>query len=375
MDFQTFLDLPVIDGHIHFSYPVLADSLSGLVETMRLKRVNLVATPDAELGNHNPALIHYKLFHPDRAFLCGAVNYLSVLVAPNRAPQELRDQVLALKAAGFDGLKLLESKPMVRKVLGIPLDSPVYEGMWAAVEELGLPVVWHVADPEEFWDPKRVPDWAVTQGWFYGDGTYPTLEGLYQEVQNILTRHPALQVILAHFFFLSEHLHHAADFLDAHPNARFDLTPGSEMFFNFSRQPQQARDFFLRYRERLIFGSDIGASAILQLPPGGLDRPESLGRAWVVRRFLECDGEVVLPAAVGHWARGGERIEGIALPPDVLAEIYSTNFERLFGLAPVPLVRASALELLERLAAAVDAKAGRLVESPARQVARELRAI
>ena len=230
---------------------------------LRLKKINLVSTPDPAFGNHNPALIHYKLAHPEQTFICGALDYLSALAAPEQAPQAIGHQIQSMKAAGFDGVKLLESKPMVRKLLKIPLDGPVYEPMWAQIENLGLPVVWHVADPQEFWDPKRCPDWARSNGWFYGDGTYPSLDTLYSEVEHILTRHPELKVILAHFFFLSEHFDQAADFLDAHPNACFDLTPGSEMFYNFSRHPQRSRDFFMQYSRRLIFGSDIGASAIL----------------------------------------------------------------------------------------------------------------
>jgi hypothetical protein len=375
MDFNDFSDLPIIDGHIHLSHPVLSASLARLAGELHYRRINLVATPDPALGNHNPALIHYKLRHPEQAFINGSMDYLAALAAPERAGQSLADQVRALKASGFDGLKLLESKPMVRKMLGIALDSPVYTGMWAAVAELSLPVVWHVGDPEEFWDRERCPAWAVSNGWYYGEGGYPSLENLYDEVDLILGRHTDLKVILAHFYFLSEHLERAADFLDAHPNACFDLTPGSEMFFNFSRQLQKTRDFFLRYQDRLIFGSDIGASAILTIPPDGLNRDESMGRAWVVRRFLESSGEFTLPRAMGHWMRGGEHLEGIDLPREVIEKVYFRNFERIYGAEPVRLDQSEALKLVECLTNSIDASAGRLVESPARQVARELRMI
>jgi predicted TIM-barrel fold metal-dependent hydrolase len=370
MDFNTFSTLAIIDGHIHFTHPVLSDSLVQLAGEMNLKRVNLVAIPDQALGNHNPALIHYKRIYPDRTYICGGPDYLSALAAPEQAPQVLADQIRALHAAGFDGIKLLESKPMVRKILGIPLDGPVYAPMWANIEALGLPIVWHVADPQEFWDPQRCPSWAYKNDWFYGDGTYPTLETLYGEVDHILARHPGLKVILAHFFFLSEDLQRAADFLDAHPNVCFDLTPGSEMFFNFSEQPQAARDFFLRYADRLIYGTDIGASEILQISAGGIPRDESLGRAWVVRQFLESEGNYTLPTGVAHWARSGQHLEGIKLPDAVLSKIYAGNFERLFGLQPVPLNPDGAQVVLERLAFAIDQAAGHPVDSPARMVAR-----
>jgi predicted TIM-barrel fold metal-dependent hydrolase len=262
----------------------------------------------------------------------------------------------------------------VRKLLGIPFDGPEYAGMWAALEEQGFPVVFHVADPEEFWDAERCPDWARTQGWFYGNGTYPLKEDLYAEVDHVLQRHPRLKIIFAHFYFLSADLQRAAEFLDAHPSVCFDLTPGVEMYLNFGQNLAAARDFFFKYADRLVYGTDIGASAIDQDPTQELDRPESLGRAWVVRRFLESDGPFSAPEGVGHWlGMDEEGFHGIALPLDVLEKIYHANFERVFGPAPAPLNRDAALAELERMAAVIDVRAGgEPVDSPARRVVRRL---
>ena len=373
LDFSPFAATPVVDGHIHFPHPELMDGLVALMDHMGLRRANLVATPDLQTISQNPALIHFKAHHPQRAYVCGALDYTQLWVEGERGPQALADQITTLRAIGFDGLKLVEGKPMVRKLLGLPFDGPEYAGMWAALEEQGLPVVFHVADPEEFWDAGLCPDWARAQGWFYGDGTYPGKEELYAEVDRVLARHPGLKIILAHFYFLSADLERAGQFLDAHPHVCFDLTPGVEMYLNFARDLDAARDFFLRYAGRLIYGTDIGASVVQSDPGQGLDPAESLGRAWVVRRFLESDEPFAAPEGVGHWlgmdARG---FHGIALPPDVLDEIYHANFERVFGSAPARLNRDGALAELERMAHVIDARAGQPVASPARRVARRL---
>jgi predicted TIM-barrel fold metal-dependent hydrolase len=375
MDFTPFANLPILDGHIHFPHPALVDDLLDLSQSMGVRRMNLVSTPDLDGANHNPALIRFKLHAPEKAYCCGALDYFSVLAAPERARQAMAEQVLTLKAAGFDGLKILESKPMVRKIIGLPFDGPAYAEMWSLVEDLGLPIVWHVADPESFWDGALCPDWARQAGWFYGDGTHPSKEQLYAEVDHVLERHPNLKIIFAHFYFLSADLERAAAFLEGHPHVYFDLTPGSEMYFNFSLQPEMARSFFIQFQDRLIYGTDIGASAIGQVDLKAFDRPESLGRAWFVRRFLEHEGAFSLPPGVSHWASTGMHLEGLALPLAVLEKIYFRNFEALFGTTPAALSRPEALALLERLAAVIDARVGEPAESPARQVARELSAI
>jgi len=375
MDFSHFADVPIVDGHIHFPHPDLMDSLVAVMERTHVARANLVAVPDLQTVNQNPALIHFKAHHPQRVYISGALDYTQMWADPAHAPQALASQVATLKAIGFDGLKLVEGKPAVRKLVGLRFDGPEYAGMWAALQEQGFPVVFHVADPEEFWDAEHCPDWARTRGWFYGDGAYILKEDLYAEVERVLERRPSLRVIFAHFYFLSADLVRAGDFLDAHPNVCLDLTPGVEMYINFAHNLEATRAFFVKYQERLVYGTDVGAGSVQRDPSQGLDWTDSLGRSWVVRNFLETGEPFTAPEGMGHWlGMDASGFHGVALPPDVLHKIYHANFERLFGPAPAQLKRDAALAELERQAAAIDARDGAPVESPARQVAQELSA-
>ena len=43
-------------------------------------------------------------------------------------------------------MKLLASKPTVRKRLGVPVDGPYFAEFFPVCEALGLPLLWHVAD-------------------------------------------------------------------------------------------------------------------------------------------------------------------------------------------------------------------------------------
>jgi predicted TIM-barrel fold metal-dependent hydrolase len=371
-----FADISVTDGHIHFPRPSLMDDVLGVMDTAGIARVNLVAVPDLQMVNHNPALIHFKAHHPTRVYISGALDYTQVLANPSHAAEILAAQIARLKAIGFDALKLVEGKPMVHKMIPFAFDGPEYAGMWTALEEQNLPVVFHVADPEEFWDDEHCPDWARAHGWFYGDGSYPSKEDLYAEIARTLERYSGLRIVFAHFYFLSADLRRAGEFLDAHPNVYFDLTPGVEMYLNFARDVDATRDFFIAYQDRLIYGTDIGASAIDYDPAQGLDVVESLGRAWIVRSFLEADEAYGAPEGIGHGlGMDADEFHGIALPRVVLEKIYRTNFEALFGLAPVPLNRDAALAELERIANVIDAQAGAPVDGPARQVVAQLRAL
>jgi predicted TIM-barrel fold metal-dependent hydrolase len=371
MDFDTLRNLPVLDAHIHLPFPSLSEDLEKLTYEMGIDRVNLVSTPDVDTVNHNAAVLYYKSLHPTVTFICGGLDHFLPQMNPSQMPAAFAQQVVDMHDAGFDGLKLLESKPIARKMIDIPLDGPVYAPMWAEVERLGVPVVWHVADPEEFWDVEKCPAWVKNAEWFYGDGTYPLKETLYKEVEAVVDRHPQLKVILAHFFFLSADLPRAAAFLDAHPHVCFDLTPGSEMLFNFNLNLDASRKFFLRYQDRLIFGTDTGASAVGK-PHQPLNREETLGRTYFLRSFLEKLGRLEIPEGVAHWRRPGQELHGLGLNEEVLEKIYWSNFEGLFGHSPVSLNVEKAAALLTTQADFMDKRAGAPVETSARQIAKKL---
>ncbi len=252
---------------------------------------------------------------------------------------------------------MLNGKPNYRKASGLALDSVIYDDYLARLEETHLPVLWHVNDPEEFWDPDQAPEWAKGPGWLY-DETFPSKESIYGECERVLERHPKLNVILAHFYFLSDDLPRAGALLDRYPNLCFDLAPGIEMLHNFSKRPDEAREFFLRYRDRIVFGTDFG--------PGGL-----ASRIWVVRNFLESDETFHVPMDEPlFWPDHRTMIRGIALPAEALVPIYADNFRRLVGGPPRPLNPGRAVGELNRLAVLQDAIGAR--PNTARRVATAL---
>jgi predicted TIM-barrel fold metal-dependent hydrolase len=318
MEFR-FADLPIIDSHVHFVHPERLEELLDLMDSVPCQRFNLVCIPNPDGTTHNLAALYFRERHPERVYLSGALDYRPVLVDPASGPTALAGQISLLKAQGFNGLKLIEGKPQVRKLLPHRLDGPLYAEMWAAVEQAGFPVVFHVNDPDEFWDPECCPDWARQSGWDYSDGSYPTKEELYTEVDNILSRHPTLKITFAHFYFLSLDLERAGRFLDAHPSICFDLAPHLDMYRDFSRQPEAARAFFLRYQDRLLYGTDTDTRALARGPEGNVFM-RSL--PLLIRSFLEREGEFSLPDGKSH--------HGLALPTEALEKIYHANFERIY---------------------------------------------
>ena len=301
----------VIDGHVHLYTATALPAFRAYLENAGLKALSLASVGCRAGGcaaEQNLLALALKAREPS-FYAYGSVLYPS-LPAPctPEGQWDFRSQAGLLIRAGFDGVKLLESKPGYRKKIGLPLDAPAYDGFFSYLESEQIPVLWHVADPETFWDAGKAPRFAVENGWVYTDGTFPTKQSLYDEVYTVLGRHPRLRVTFAHFFFLSMFLKEARHLLDTYPNVSLDLTPGIEMYENFSLDPKEWREFFIAYKDRLLLGTDNDD----QTPPDdAVDTVEN------ILRFLSTND------AFTFWK---SPVQGLGLPSDAVRAIACDNF-------------------------------------------------
>jgi predicted TIM-barrel fold metal-dependent hydrolase len=348
MDLSKFKEMPVVDCHVHFWDYGHEGDMMRIKEACRFNRINVLSTFDRTKVNQNPECIYLKAMHPGSFYAFGGLDYSSIFSGSKRADPALVKQVDNMIEIGLDGVKMVEGKPTERKLIPIRFDDDFYKDYFHHLESLGFPLLFHVNDPEEFWDPQKAPSWAKEQGWFY-DSSYPTKEQLYAEVERVLDACPNLKVIFAHFYFVSADLEMASSFLERHRNACLDLTPGIEMYYNFSARRDEWRDFFIRYQDRILYGTDIG---------GGQSVAEAAARAWIVREFLETDDEFLVPKESDSLLGGPEvPFRGLNLPGAVLERIYAGNFERLAGPKPRRFDHAKALDECKRIAA-IAAKNG-----------------
>ena len=227
---------------------------------------------------------------------------------------------------GADGMKMLEGKPEDRKSLGKPLDHKDFDSYYQYAEENQIPIIMHWGDPREFWDPEKIPDWALERGWLYDSSFVPFLKAR-AEVEGILTKFPKLKITFAHFFFMSDEFDYAEEFLNKWENICVDLTPGSEMYKNFNADSDRWRDFFVRNSDKILYGTDIynwelegkdvttRYSHAVNLERSFLERKEPFTDPWIEHYFDKPFG----------------------LSEDVLAKIYNKNFKRIWGENPKPL--------------------------------------
>lgn len=327
-----FLDQPVIDGHFHLRSEVIrTDFVANLGEIMQACRVVSIAIVccTAARGRlcDNLMAALAKTAYPKQVYTFGGVAHHLPAVPQERI--DLAGQARKLMQIGFDGIKMIEGKPSVRGELGYPLDAPFYDEYYAYLESERIPLIFHVGDPVSFWASGRV------------DASMPGREDLYREVDRVLDRFPNLRVIFAHFYFMSDDLESASRFLDRHPSISFDLTPHPDMYADLSRDSEKAREFFLEYQDRIIFGTDNHGED-RDFAPGAPLEYWPVYKMAAMRAFLETEDE--FPG----WHHP---LRGIALEQEVLGKIYCGNLRRYVGESPKPLNTGLAIEEGERILA------------------------
>jgi len=263
----------------------------------------------------------------ERVLVFTGVGWKRLAASPDLGARAAAELEMAVKA-GAKGLKIwkdfgLRVKDSAGKLL--PVDSPRLDALWAKAGELGVPVLIHVGDPVAFFQPldesnerwdelQRSPDWS-----FCGP-EFPTLEMLLQGLECVIARHPQTTFIGAHVGCYAENLAYVAGMLDRLPNYYVDISARAA---ELGRQPHTARRFFLRYADRILFGTD--------------NTPD-LESYRIYYRFLETNDDH-FPYWHPHdrpW-QGKWYIHGLGLPDSVLRRVYYDNAKCVLNLtSPIP---------------------------------------
>ena len=363
-------DIPVIDAHVHYGWPITADSLTGVLEATQTDQVCLAALPGQTRLDPTLDILVYKHRYPDNVFALGCLDCTAYETSGDIGAYFVKHAKRIL-SMGCDGIKLLEGKPTMRRAFPIPdFDDAVWEPFWAFCEETQLPLLWHVNDPEVFWDPKRIPAFAASAGWGYGPDDVDN-EAQYRQVRNVLERHPLLNVTFAHLFFLSAQLPRLSEWMERFERMRVDLTPGIELYENLSNTPEETRAFFDRFSDRILYGTDIGGRAVLNGTQMKLNERESLLRVQYTRTFLterismgvRADGDFLIHSEPFV-------LHGLGLPRDMLQRIFHDNFIAFIGCEkPYPVDAALALKECARVKRVLREDARRLgIEADLRAV-------
>lgn len=316
-------DIPVLDNHCHICFPepisVTLQGFEGYIRKLNLSALSLLSAPRAShTGVKVDILENLKVLYLKERLSVPVYAYAGIIDFSDN-PEDYVTFAKSALAMGFDGFKSLEQHPLDRKKLGKGLCDPSFDPFFDFIGEAGVPIVCHVGDPRLNWSFDTASESAKMLGRVYGSD-YPTLDSLYEEMGQVFEKHANVKFILAHFYFMSDDCDRLTALMERNPNICLDLTPGTEMYLNFSRNYDIWKNFFLRYSKRIILGSDLYGAGY------------GLNRHCLARCFLETEEPFVANDR-------GDVVTPLHLDDALLADIYNHNARRLLQNEPKPVNR------------------------------------
>ena len=273
----------------------------------------------------------------DRAFPGRFVTFTEPSYSRFQDPDYPMIQAQAIEQAHRDGAKGLK----ILKTLGlylreqttqgelVKIDDPRFDPMWDACAQLNMPVAIHISDPIAFFLPtdrfnERYEELNNHPAWsYYGPG-FPSNAELIAARNRVFSRHPNTRFIVLHVGNFSEDLQNVSENLDRFPNMTVDI---AARVGELGRQPRASRNFFEKYQDRILFGTDatIHGNAFPQ-------QFFSDKLYEIYYRFLETDDEYFDYAPSEIPPQGRWRIYGIQLPEEILRKVYNGNAQRELGI-------------------------------------------
>lgn len=212
------------------------------------------------------------------------------------------------------------------------LSSPSRLEVMQAAHDLGMIFMTHVADPDT---------WFATK---YTDASlYGSKRQQYGFLEERLDQFPQ-PWIAAHMGGWPENLEFMAGLLDRHPNLYLDTSAAKWMIRELSKHPRKELvDFLMRFRGRIMFGSDIvtmdehliPAENKLEMAAKASNQEQAFdlyaSRYWALRTLWETEYQGQSPIAdpdlkMVEPQRFSEMdappLIGKSLPPDLLRSLY-----------------------------------------------------
>ena len=306
---------PFVDIHSH-QFRMATQDLSELINAMdQLNMAVMVNLSGGSGKNLQDIMTNVKTNYPNRFIVFANVDFEGV-GTPGWAENATK-QLETDYNAGARGLKIYKSLGLRYKDSAgnrLQIDDSRLDPIWQKCGELGIPVLIHSADPKSFWDPMD----SKNERWLElktrprrkrSDTNPAPWQQLINEQHNVFRKHPDTRFINAHMGWYANDLGRLSELMEEFPNMYVGI---GAVIAELGRQPRFARDFFIRYQDRILFGKDAW-------------KPEEFPTYF---RVLETDDEYFPYYKKYHafWS-----MYGLNLPDEVLKKVYFKNALSLIG--------------------------------------------
>jgi len=319
-----------IDFHTHYRYD--REFLMPLLKKWNMQTV-LVDVQKEDLEQNTvlwEALKTQYNKYNDQFFLCASFES-SNIDDPDFAKKiiaKLEDDI----ASGARMVKVWKVHGMVTKDASgkyIQIDDPRIQPIWDFLTEQKIPVLAHIAEPLQAWRPldEKNPHYGYYKDHpeyhAYNFPEIPQWEEIIASRDNWIAKNPNLTIVAAHMGSMSHDLSMVAERMDKYPNMYVETA--ARWVDIVMQDPELVRDFFLKYQDRIMYGTDYG----INTPPDPEDK--DLGRRDMIDRRMDMHWQYVAGSDSLLFVRGSNKVKthSLGLPESVLKKFYYDNAMRV----------------------------------------------
>lgn len=229
------------------------------------------------------------------------------------------------------GMQLKDSKGNF-----ILIDNPQFDPIFEFINDNNKTLFMHIGDPPNYWlsaGPDGLPDAWYKEGndvWnrigkFKGEIAY---DRLMRARDIVLSRNPNLKIVGCHMGNLSYDLNLLAKRLDQFP--KYAVETSFTIPFLKGQARQKVIEFFLKYQDRILYGSDISGG--MAASPYLVDMSK-LDVKWSETEIKNLKSELLSKyeedfnyfSTDQEFSQGAYNVRGLALPEEILHKIYYEN--------------------------------------------------
>ncbi len=210
----------------------------------------------------------------------------------------------------------------------IMIDDPKFDPIFKHLAEKRIPLVGHLGEPKNCWLPLDEMTTKNDSNYFANNPQYhmylhpefPSYEEQMAARDRMLDKNPGLVFIGCHLASLEWSVDELAKWLDKYPNAAVDMAARmGQLFYQTRDNREKVRDFFIKYQDRLLYGTDI-------IDHGQEKEPfqKRMHETWLKDwEYLVTDNTMTSSLIDGEF-------KGLKLPKEVVDKVYKLNAEKWY---------------------------------------------
>jgi hypothetical protein len=300
---------PIFDAHTHIGEPQTLDEMVRVQDEFGIvAQIGIVHSRESVEAIKN-RYSHRFVF----------AKYLSLTDIAHFNIEAVVDDISRTKDEGFSLAKTWFG-PRWRDYIGdVPkgfrIDDARFEPIFQALEDNSLPLIIHIADPDTYFSLH------------YQDPKYGTKEENLSQIEGVLERYTRTIFQIPHFGAQPEihRLPNLARWLGRYPNVILDTASSRWIARELSKDVKKAREFLMRFSDRILFGTDVSANR---------GNYEYYWGRYLAQKILweTSERNVPLPFEDADTKdTGGTFINGLDLSSSVLRKLYWQNAIKTYG--------------------------------------------